>query len=802
MKTLINISIQRKFLAIMLVALIGVNGPLLAIFSIVSKNTIELEVRAKKRAILEANSKALSKPLWDYDFANLAKVAETIALDSDIALVEIFNDDNALVASAPRGADVLKAKRQDKADVQHKEIFRQADGKPVRVGALRIVYQADRIDAAVWSSVGKSAILFVASTIAVLLAALFTNRIMIVRPLSQLTMAIEATKRLGKRRRVKWKAPDEIGQVVFNFNEMQDRLELEEEQLRDAHKRLSNFYNNTPVMLYSVNSDNVIVGVSDYWLRATGYNYDEVIGRDFQEFVCESSRAEFAAKQCLCELTAGMTSEFYCKFAKKDGSIIDVMISETADSDGADKTTRSLSVMTDITALKNAETEIRRRANTDILTGLANRAGFSIDSEAAIQRAEAAQDRLAVLYFDLDRFKWVNDNLGHHAGDEVLKTVAGRISSLLRPGDLFARLGGDEFAILLEGAGVEYRAIEMARRISSVLNQPFEIEKRTLNLTISLGISYYPNNATTADGLLKASDVAMYKQKSEGRNGYCLFDADMGREASRNLEIEAAILDGLREDWFDLHFQPIIDFQSGKCLGFEGLLRLNHPTEGMLAPAEVIAVAEQTGSIHDIGDRVLDLGLAGLETLSQHPEFANAYLSINLSGAQFLPSLPTKLASLLMDRNIRPDRLILEITESVLMQQNPELESIFQNIRTLGSRFALDDFGTGYSSLSYLSRFPVDIIKIDRSFVQSMDAVQDGASAEKARALVQGVVSLAHQMDLFVVAEGIESEAQFAGLQTLGIEAGQGFYFGKPEPMEHYLSPETTGPLPLRLVSG
>lgn len=788
MKSLVNISIQRKFLVTMLMALIAVNGPLLAVFSIVSSNAIEREIRAKKQVVFDANSKALSKPLWDYDFANLARVAETIALDPDIALVEIYNDDDGLVAAAPQIAAGRKRQLPENADVQHEEIFHDVGDRAVKVGALRIVYLADRIQAAVWSNVGKSAILFIASAIAVLAAALFINKMMIVRPLSRLTMAIEATRRLGKRRRVDWQSPDEIGQVVFNFNEMQERLEVEEEQLQSAHKRLSNLYNNTPVMLYSVNDDDTIVGVSDYWLRATGYDYDRVIGRRFKEFVSEDSRDEYADKRCLSKLSAGEASEVYCRFRKRDGSIIDVLISETADLDHSGKRRRSLSVMTDITALKNAEAEVRRRAHTDTLTGLANRASFSIDAEQAIDRARDADGRLAILFFDLDRFKWVNDNLGHHAGDEVLKAVANRILPLVGRGDLFARLGGDEFAILLEGTDVDDRVIDLATRISDTLSDPFELEDRLLNVTVSVGISFYPDNAATAHELLKASDVAMYRQKKEGRNGYCLFDEKMGQEAGRNLEVEAFIVDGLRNDWFELHFQPIINLRSTEIIGFEGLLRLIHPTEGVISPVELIAVAEDKGTILDIGDRVLDLGLSHLEKLTKHPDHHDAYLALNLSAAQFLPNLPAKLAALLMKRNIRPERLILEITESVLMQQNPELERIFENIRVLGCRFALDDFGTGYSSLSYLNRFPVDIVKIDRSFVHSLSAADGCQLSRKSRALVQGIATMAHELDLKIIAEGIETESQFENLKELGIDAGQGYLFGKPRPFDEYVT--------------
>ena len=609
---------------------------------------------------------------------------------------------------------------------------------------------------------------------------------MVYRPLSKLTGAIEATKSAGKRHRVDWQSGDEIGQVVHNFNEMQDRLEAEEEQLRYAHKRLSNFYNNAPVMLYSVDANDVIVDVSDYWLDATGYKYTDVIDRRFAEFLTEDSLDAYRARRKLSSLGSGERCVAYCKFRKKHGAVIDVLISEKADLDRDGGPERSLSVMTNITDLKAAEAKIRRQAHTDALTGLANRAGFTAEAEAAVTQARTGDGTLSVLYFDVDRFKWLNDSLGHHAGDKVLKTAAARIKALLDPSDIFARLGGDEFAVLIEGPDLKAHATALAALISNALSAPIEIEGRAVNVTVSIGLAFYPENAETADDLLKAADVAMYSQKRKGRNGYCLFDERMGRVAARQLEVERHIVEGLDNDWFELHLQPIVDLSTAQTIGFEGLVRLNHPEEGYILPEEIISVAEENGSIQDLGERILDLGLRHIDALREQPEFKDAYLSINLSAAQFLPGLPAKLASLLMNHKIRPDHLILEITESVLMQKNPELQEIFENIRKLGCKFALDDFGTGYSSLSYLSSFPVDVVKIDRAFIQALVGSGNCEATDKARALVRGITTLARDMNLKIVAEGIETECQHEILKNMEIELGQGFLFGRPRPVGTY----------------
>jgi len=788
MRAFICKSIQRKFVAIMLLVLIAVTGPLLAIFGLVSSHSIEREVRAKKEALLDANSSALSKPLWDFDFANLNRWAETIALDPDVAVVEIYNDRDDLVASAPENRVEVENRLSGEIDEQRREIIHKANGETVPVGLLRIVYHGDRMANQVWREVGKSALLFIFSTIAVLATAIVANKFIIARPLSMLTSAIEATGRLSKRHHVSFASNDELGKVIHNFNDMQDRLDEDEEKLRDAHERVSFLYNNTPAMLYSVNSEDVIVWVSDYWLRATGYTADEVVGQLFGSFVTEETLADYTGRTGVNDMPHGETGEAYCVFRRKDGDHINVLISETADLHISDGLTRTLSVMTNITDLKTAEAALLKQAQTDSLTGLANREGFSIQTERAIAEAADAGAPLCMLFFDLDHFKWINDNLGHETGDQVLETIAARIRPLLQPGDLFARLGGDEFSVMLTGRDLKTRAITLANQIRDCLHAPFKIEGRRLSVNVSVGISFYPDNALTADELLRTADVAMYQKKRSGRGGYCLFNKEMGRIASRHLEVQQHIIDGLALDWFDLHFQPIIDLKTQKTVGFEGLLRLNHPTEGRIYPDEVIRVAEDNGLILDIGDRALNLGLNQLSRLARDPMHEDAYVAINLSAAQFLPGLPAKLASQLMRHKIRPDRLVLEITETVLMQDNPELEHIFNEIRALGCRFALDDFGTGYSSLSYLNRFPVDIVKIDRAFTQSLDGTEHRDVTERTRFLIQGIRILARQLGVTLIAEGVETEAQYRGLMDMNIDAGQGYYFGRPEESGYYLA--------------
>jgi len=791
MLRLIRNSTQRKFLAIMFAALIAVNGPLLITFFVMTKNSVEREMIAKKRVLLDANSKALSKALWDFDYGNLRKWAGAIANDRDIFSIEILDDNNKSLALISKENSEISALNREN-ELFSKEITHKVDGVEHSVGTLRIRFMSNHISNAAVREVVKSAILFIVSTISVLVAALIANRFMITRPLLRLNAAIEATQRSGTRKKVNWQSSDELGRVTTAFNEMQERLDQDEAQLIRANKRLTFLYNNTPVMLYSIDSEDNIRNVSDYWLHATGYSRKDVIGRKFREFIHDDFKDEYLKNRSMLSEGKNETLELTSVFQKADGTCLDVLITETKDFDDSAHGGSSLSVMTDISKLKAAEAEILRQARTDYLTGLVNREGFADRLNAAIENSDGSDD-IAVLFFDLDRFKWVNDNLGHFAGDRVLQSVTREIAQLLGEDDCFGRFGGDEFAIMLACESSKKRAVELATKINRTLNRPIDLGGRTLQISASVGISFYPDNAKSAEELLKASDVAMYRQKNSGRNGFCVFNEQFGKEASQQLEVKEVISEALENDWFELHYQPIVNLESRATIGFEGLLRLVHPERGVLPPLEYIRAAEQTGGILEIGDLVLELGLDALERLQQSRDCQSAYVALNFSAAQFLPDLPSNLKEKLTAHRVDPGRLVLEITETTLMQNSMGLDGLIEDIRKLGCTFALDDFGTGFSSLSYMHRFPVDTVKIDRSFIKGLDERSGMERTHKTAALIEAVVGLSQKLKLNVIAEGIETEAQYTRLVDLGVKTGQGFLFGKAEPLETYLSESHTG---------
>ena len=394
--------------------------------------------------------------------------------------------------------------------------------------------------------------------------------------------------------------------------------------------------------------------------------------------------------------------------------------------------------------------------------------------------------QLACLFIDLDRFKWINDNFGHAAGDEVLRQVVARIRTTLRPGDTMSRLGGDEFAILVSAEDVEALASEIGDRICASLRQPILVEGAELSVSASVGIALYPDHAANAAELLLKSDMAMYARKRDGKNGMLLFDTSMLDTARERHEMEQNIEAGLKEDWFEAYLQPIVSLSDGRIAGFEALMRLNHPEKGILPPAKIIGIAEETGSIARIGERVLEKAISHLARLTKLEGTETTYLAVNFSPLQFEETLPHKLAALLLKHHISPARIVIEITEAVLMLDNPDVHAVLKQLSEFGCRIALDDFGTGYSSLSYLNRFPVDIVKVDQSFTRSL-TTGTADVRRKSRMLIKGIRTISHQMGCTVVAEGIETKEQWELLRKLGLDYGQGYLFSRPMPIENML---------------
>jgi diguanylate cyclase (GGDEF)-like protein/PAS domain S-box-containing protein len=442
---------------------------------------------------------------------------------------------------------------------------------------------------------------------------------------------------------------------------------------------------------------------------------------------------------------------------------------------GADGDAKYLiNVIDDVTERKKSEQRIAFMAHHDALTGLANRATLTEEIEKAAAHQRRWGDPFAVLMLDLDRFKHVNDTLGHSAGDALLREAATRLQSLLADTDVLARLGGDEFAVIRTGdADPGTAAGAMADRIIATIARPFVIDGNEVNIGTSIGIAIAPDEGTDPGSLLKMADMALYRAKSGGRSRYCFFDPHMGVEANERHALEYDLRRAIQKDELELHYQPIVDCRTLRICGAEALVRWRHPTKGMVFPDTFIPLAEDTGMIAQIGDWVLRQACADA---ASWPD--DVKVSVNLSPVQFRKaSLPDSVMHALADAGLRPERLELEITETALIESAAECLTALHRFKSAGIAIALDDFGTGYSSLSQLTMFPFDRIKIDKTFTQDMTRRSESA------AIISAALTLAHSLNIATTAEGVETPEQYQLLRLAGVTSLQGYLFARPCPV-------------------
>ena len=437
----------------------------------------------------------------------------------------------------------------------------------------------------------------------------------------------------------------------------------------------------------------------------------------------------------------------------------------------------------DITDRRASEKKIERLAHNDILTGIANRPSFLEHIDKARQRLQADGNPFSVLMLDLDRFKHVNDSLGHAAGDTLLKETANRLQASLRSTDFLARLGGDEFAIVQTPprefeeigdapASMRESAIVLANRVIELISEPYEIDGHKVVIGTSIGIAMAPDDAIDPDELMKKADLALYKTKSEGRNGYSFFDTAMTAAADERRQLETDLRDGLRRGEFELYYQPQVDLATGQTCSMEALVRWRHPTQGLIAPERFIPLAEDTGLITSLGEWILQTACAEATHWPSHVKVA-----LNVSPVHIRKTnLFDVIMCALVDSRLPPDRLEIEITERVLQEQEAEQFVMLHQLKSLGISIALDDFGSGYSSLGYLTTFPFNKIKIDRSFTRDILIRPDCA------AIVGAIGNLGRALDIVTVAEAVETEDQIPLLRTAGLTHAQGLLFGRPTP--------------------
>ena len=544
--------------------------------------------------------------------------------------------------------------------------------------------------------------------------------------------------------------------------------EIRERRLRDLLSTMSDGLVQTDI-------NEAIVFVNEPFCEMSGYSENELIGKIATELFFEEEDSRMVSKTNRLR-KKGISGQYETSLKTKDGSRIHVIIGGTPTFDLEGNFNGTIGVFTDITGRKMAEEQLLHDALHDSLTGLANRSLFMEHLKLTIKsRKRVSKGLFAVLFFDFDRFKVVNDSLGHPAGDELLKQIAARFEANLRPGDLVARLGGDEFTILLNDLPSEQAAFLLAERLQEDLKRPFDIQGREIFTSASIGISFGTPNST-ADELIRDADIAMYRAKSKGKARFQLFDKEMHESAIKRLQLETELRQALKRKEFCLFYQPIVDINSRVLSGFEALVRWKHPQKGFISPDEFIPVLEENNLILALGKWVFQEGCRQLvEWRRQIDGSDHLQMSINLSVKEFAQlNLIEQISETLAQTGADPRSIKIEITESHVMENTESAVSMMERLRGLGLELSLDDFGTGYSSLSYLHQLPVRFLKIDRSFIGRITE-----NAEK-REIVHTVVRLAQNLNMQVVAEGVETEEQLEELRRQGCEFGQGFLFSKP----------------------
>ncbi|WP_139557199.1 bifunctional diguanylate cyclase/phosphodiesterase [Methylotetracoccus oryzae] len=519
-------------------------------------------------------------------------------------------------------------------------------------------------------------------------------------------------------------------------------------------------------------SDGLILSVNPAFTEITGYVASEVIGRHRSLLDADpGDEKAIATRKAALAASGRWQGESWSR--RKNGERYPLWQRVSAVAGGRGSTVNYVAVFSDISSLKVSQEELEHLAHHDVLTELPNRLLFRDRLDHAIQRAQRSNLRLALLFLDLDRFKHVNDSLGHSAGDQLLRDVAMRLRSAVRRDDTLARLGGDEFTVLMEGLKDGRDAAVLAEKLLGVLREPFRVQQHELYVSTSIGISIYPQDALTTESLLRNADAAMYRAKDAGRNAYWYYSEEMTSAALDRVVLEAQLRQAIELEQLVLHFQPQVDLGARHIVGVEALVRWNHPTKGFIPPARFIHIAEESGLIIPLGDWVLRAACRQARAwLDAGIEFG--CIAVNVSAPQILRgTLYGSVSRVLEATGLPPSLLELEINESFVMEQPVSTTEQFVALRELGVTLAIDDFGTAYSSLAYLRRLPVDKLKIDRSFI--LDLPHDTNDAGVARA----VIALGHSLQFKVVAEGVETEPQHDFLKSEGCDQAQGFLYSQ-----------------------
>lgn len=577
-----------------------------------------------------------------------------------------------------------------------------------------------------------------------------------------------------------------ISQVVQlrHHAEQADKYRIAEQALWASETYLNAILYHSPTLISVKDLDGNVVLASDYFKHLEGVDEMGYIGKNvFDVYSNKTAQLLWDSDREAIQSLEPVENELEMKH--KDGSVHIYWMVKFPLKDKQDKIFGICTICTDITERKQAEDALREQQSRlnymafhDSLTALPNRALFYDRINHGLARAKRSGNQLVLMLLDLDRFKYINDSLGHDAGDLLLKTLSSRLQENVRDMDTVARLGGDEFVVVLEGIQDAEDITAVAQKLLSGVASPINVVGHEISTSVSIGISVYPQDGEDTETLLKNADIAMYKAKEAGKNNFKFYTEGMNASAVNFLLLENDLRRAIETDQLMLYFQPQFDLQTDSLMGMEALVRWNHPERGVVSPAHFIPLAEETGLIVALGDWVLRASCAQQKKWLEEGKYSRK-VAVNLSPRQFREqNFPARVAEILEDSGLPAQYLELEITESSAMEHAGESINMMNELNSMGLSLAIDDFGTGYSSLAYLKRFPIQKLKIDRSFIA------DIATDQNDEAIAKSIISLAHNMSLNVVAEGVETEAQVNWLRERGCDMAQGFYFAKPMSVE------------------
>jgi diguanylate cyclase (GGDEF)-like protein/PAS domain S-box-containing protein len=570
---------------------------------------------------------------------------------------------------------------------------------------------------------------------------------------------------------------DTQGNVVALEGIIEDVTQRMESELalREAERRYHSLFDNAIEGIFRTTPDGQYLDANPALARIYGFESPQELIESLRDirrqlYVDPTRREEFMRIVKARGSISGFESQVY----RKNGDVIWISENARAVFDADHNVLHYEGTVEDITERRLYQVRIEQQANYDTLTGLANRSLLNDRLQQAILTSASYGTRLAVVFVDLDRFKFINDSLGHHVGDQLLMAMAERFKSCVRDHDTVARLGGDEFVLLINGQAGPDSVGTVMERMLEVISQPWRTAQGEFEVTCSIGVALYPDDGGDAATLLKHADSAMYRAKEHGRNNFQFFTNELNQMMKERLELESNLRRALDRGQFDLLYQPRVDLATRRIVGCEALLRWQLPGRGMILPNRFIPIAEEIGLIAPIGRWVLHTACAQNKAW-QDAGYAPGVVSVNVSPRQFRrDDLVETIAEVLAATRLAPRFLEIEITENMVMHDGEHMIEMLHAVKALGVRISVDDFGTGYSSLSYLKRFPVDRLKVDRSFVQDIATDADDA------AIVRTIIALGHNLGLKVVAEGVETEEQIAFLSANACDELQGYYFSRP----------------------